>query len=296
MSTTKQARTFLGLNCAFSTVTGFIVLIFPATLAETMFQDPASWLPLLLQGLGLGLIIFALDLFLMAHNPFVSRKEVHLIVLADIAWIVGSIALLVFGAHLFTFTGMATVEVVAIFVAVFAAGQYLGARKIQPQASRASVTSQDGYVIASVRRAVTAPASAVWNVMNDHPGYADVADNLSKVEVLSGDGEGMQRRCYGPKGEHWTETCDLFEDGQSFGFRIHTDAPDYPYPIEDLKGRWSVKPIADGAEFSIDITARPKGNFLMRFLFLLAAKQQFKGILINLADKWSERMEREARA
>lgn len=295
MSTTKMARIFLSLNCAFSTASGLALLIFPQTLAATLFDNPADWVALLLQVLGVGLIIFALDLLMMVRNTYLTAREVRLIVAADIGWILGSIALMYFGAHLLTFTGMITIEVVALFVAIFAAGQFLGVRKIRPLASQASVTSRDGYVIATVRRVVTAPVSAVWKVMNDHPGYADVASNLSKVEVLSGDGEGMKRRCYGPKGEHWTETCDLFEDGHSYGFRIHTDAPDYPYPIEDLKGRWTVKPVEDGAEFSIDITARPKGNILMRLLFLLAAKQQFRTVLIDLADRWSERMEREAR-
>ena len=295
MSSTLQARVFLGLNCALSTASGFVLLVLPETLSQILFHGPASWVSLVVQGLGLGLIIFALDLLLMSLNSFVTRLEVMLVVAADIAWIIASVAFAFLGMHLLTETGILVIDIVAICVAVFAAGQFLGARKITPPVSRASVTSRDGYVVATVRRAVAAPVSAVWRVMNDHPGYADVASNLSKVEVLSGSGIGMQRRCYGPKGEHWTETCDAFEDEHSYGFTIHTDAPDYPYPIENLKGRWSVTPTGDGAEFAIDITARPKGNFLTRFLFLLAAKKQFKGVLIRLADKWSERMEREAR-
>lgn len=132
--------------------------------------------------------------------------------------------------------------------------------------------------------------------MTDHPGYADVASNISNVEVLSGEGIGMQRRCFGPRGENWTETCDLFEDGRSYGFKIHTEAPDYPYPISDLQGRWSVAPKGAGSEFSIDIEAMPKGGFISRMLFSSLAKRQFKSVLIDLADAWSRRMEREARA
>ncbi|MCV0425943.1 MAG: SRPBCC family protein [Roseibium sp.] len=296
MSTTLQARVFLGLNCAFSTASGILLLVLPETLSEILFIEPASWVPLVIQGIGLGLVIFALDLLLMTLNSFVTRLEVMLIVAADVAWIVASIAFALLAMNHLTETGILLIDIVALCVAVFAIGQFLGARRITPPSSKASVTSRDGYVIASVRRAVAAPVSAVWKVMNDHPGYAEVASNLSKVEVLSGDGIGMQRRCYGPKGEHWTETCDAFEVEQSYGFTIHTDAPDYPYPISDLKGRWSVTPVGNGAEFAIDITARPKGNFLMRLLFLLAAKKQFKGVLVQLADRWSERMEREARA
>ncbi len=127
--------------------------------------------------------------------------------------------------------------------------------------------------------------------MNDHPGYADVASNISKVEVISGNGLGMQRRCFGPKGENWTETCDVFEEGKSFGFKIHTEAPDYPYPIADLQGRWSVSPHGNGSEFAIDITAKPKGNFISRMLFSVVAKRQFRMVLIDLADAWAFKME-----
>jgi hypothetical protein len=131
--------------------------------------------------------------------------------------------------------------------------------------------------------------------MNDHPGYADVADNLSKVEVVNGEGVGVQRRCYGLKGENWLETCDLYDDGRAFGFRVHTGADDYPYPISDLHGEWSVEPNGAGSRFAISIEAAPKGNLLVQTLFKTAAKRQFKAVLVDLADAWADRMEREAR-
>ena len=293
---TTTARTFLGLNAAFSALSGAALIILPGTLSQVMFTGPADWAPLGLRLLGVGLVIFALDLAFMATNRFVSKAEVMLIVLADIGWLLASAAVVMFDGHLFTETGVLVVAGVAAFVAVFAAGQYFGARGIVEPASRVTIQSSDGVLLAKVKRAVRAPASTVWDVMTDHPGYADVASNISKVEVLSGDGLGMKRRCFGPRGENWSETCDLFEEGRSYGFKIHTEAPDYPYPISDLTGRWSVEPEGSGATFSIDIEARPKGGFLSRALFSAAAKRQFKTILIDLADAWSDRMEREARA
>lgn len=142
-----------------------------------------------------------------------------------------------------------------------------------------------------VSRQVRASPERVWAVMSDHPRYADVASNIAKVEVLSGDGLGMVRRCYDPKGASWTETCDLFEPRRVFGFEVDTGAPDYPYPIASLKGRWSVEPVGDGAVFRIDIEAKPAGNALQRFLFTRLAGVKFKGILKDLADRWAARME-----
>ncbi|MEO9876600.1 MAG: SRPBCC family protein [Anderseniella sp.] len=243
----------------------------------------------------MGLILFALNLSLMATNRLVTKGEVMLIVFADIAWLIASAAIVLLAEHVITGTGLLMIGVVAAFVAFFATGQYAGAGRIVAPKSRVSILSKEGKLTATVVRAVDAPAETVWNVMTDHPGYADVASNVSKVEVLSGEGIGMQRRCFGPKGENWTETCDYFDAGREYGFKIDTKAPDYPYPISDLRGRWSVVPKGTGSEFSIDIEAMPKGGFLARTLFFLLAKRQFKTVLVDLADAWSRRMENEAR-
>lgn len=296
MSTSRTARAFLSFNATFSAFTGAALLVAPGAIAEMMFVDPAGWKPAILTGLGVGLLIFAADLLIMATNRWVTRDEVGIIVLADIGWIVGSIVLLALFGDLFTQDGVVLVEVVALIVAVIAIGQYVGSRSIVPPAAQVSIHSRNGALVAKVERAVKASPAAVWKVMTDHPGYADVASNLSKVEVVSGAGLGMKRRCYGPKGENWTETCNHYEDGRSYGFKIHTEAADYSYPISELQGRWSVNPNNSGSKFSINIEAKPKGGFVTRTLFSSLARRQFKTVLIDLADAWAERMEREAKA
>ena len=296
MSSSNTARLFLGLNAGSSLLIGVGLLAAAEPIANMIFATSATWQPIALRVLGVGLLAFALVLFLMTSDRFVGRKAVMLITLLDIGWVAGSLAMLVFGRSLLTDPGVALVAVVAGLVLVFAIGQSVGAGAIAAPKSRASVRTSDGRLHATVRRTVNAPADAVWTVMSDHPGYADVASNISKVEVLSGDGIGMQRRCYGPKGESWRETCDLFEEGKAFGFKIHTDADDYPYPISDLQGRWAVMPKGAGSEFSIDISAKPKGGFFKRALFRMAAMRTFKSILIDLADAWADRMEKQARA
>ncbi|MXQ07375.1 hypothetical protein GQ651_05900 [Alphaproteobacteria bacterium GH1-50] len=296
MTNSTTARTFLGLNAAFSLVMGVALTIAPAAAADLFFTETASWQVTVLRLLGIGLILFGADLILMVRDRFLTKGKVMAITVMDVGWVVGSAILLITAGALVTGTGKAVILVVAAFVAIFAAGQYSGARKIVPALSQASVTSRSGKLLAHVSRPVHAPRDVVWRVMNDHPGYADVADNLSKVEVVRGDGIGMQRRCYGPKGENWLETCDRYEDGHAFGFRVHTEAEDYPYPMSKLHGVWSVKASESGSVFAIDIDITPKGSALTRALFTMAAKQKFKPVLADLADAWAARMEREARA
>ena len=155
-----------------------------------------------------------------------------------------------------------------------------------------SVRYADGTILAAVSRATTASPDRVWDVMTDHPGYADVASNISRVEVLDGSGPDMRRKCFGPKGESWSETCTHYDEGTSFGFRVHTDAADYPYPFASVTGRWSVAPDPIGSCFTIDIKVVPKGGaFKKRALFLLS-RRQFHKILHDLANAWAKRMER----
>lgn len=295
MDSSKTARTFLGLNAVFSLAMGAGLVIAPGPSAELLFAASAPWQTIALRALGIGLILFGLALILMARNRFLTGGQVMVITIMDIGWILGSALLLIFGGQIFSGFGQASVLAVAGAVAVFAIGQYLGAQNIAPPLSQASVEIAGGRIMARVARPVRAPRDVVWRVMTDHPGYADVADNLSRVEVVKGDGIGMQRRCFGPKGENWLETCDLFDEGSAFGFRVHTEAADYPYPISDLRGKWSVIGDGDGSTFVIAIEAEAKGNPLARMLFGMAAKRQFRTVLADLADAWAARMEREAR-
>lgn len=290
------ARTFLGLNAGFSILTGATLLLAGGVLTGVMFAEPAHWQSLVFLALGIGLLVFALDLVVLASDRFVSKGKVMLIIAADVGWILGSVWLLLLQGRLFTSAGVLIIAGVAAVVAVFAIGQWIGAGAIEAPMSKANVTTARGALVATVERQVNAPAQTVWQVMTDHPAYADVASNITKVEVIAGEGLGMRRCCVGPKGESWAETCDLYEEGHVFGFTIHTEAPDYPYPLSEVQGRWSVEPKGDGAQFEIHIRAVPKGGVLTRLLFTVIAKRQFKAVLVDLVDAWADRMEREARA
>ncbi|ROQ21555.1 polyketide cyclase/dehydrase/lipid transport protein [Marinimicrobium koreense] len=295
MKASSTARIFLALNATFSLAIGGDLLVASGSVSEMIFSGQHSWLPLALRILGAGLLMFACVLFLMASNRFITKMQVLVITMMDVGWVIASAGLLFMIPEFFTDTGQSLVSVVAAVVAIFAVGQYVGSGRIIPTKSQVSMRSEKGRLIATVRRAVNAPSHRVWEVMTDHPGYADVASNLSKVEVLSGHGVGMERRCYGRAGESWRETCDLYEDGKTYAFNVHTEEKSYPYPISELRGRWSVKEGDAGSEFNIVLVAKPKGNFIKRWLFVLAAKRQFSGVLIDLADAWSSRMEHEAK-
>ena len=62
-----------------------------------------------------------------------------IISLMDLGWVLGSLVVLALGGHLFTGVGQVVIAVVAAFVGLFGAGQFLGARAIRPTLSKAFV-------------------------------------------------------------------------------------------------------------------------------------------------------------
>jgi len=70
-------------------------------------------------------------------------------------------------------------------------------------------------------RTFDAPPDLVWAVITDTDLYAEVAPNLSSVEVLEGEGEGMVRECADTDGKTWTETCTVWEPERRYAVEVH---------------------------------------------------------------------------
>lgn len=210
-STTKTARLFLGVNGLFSCLVGLVLLLLNQAVAVVLFHEPATWGALTLRVLGVGLLVFSVYLAVLVVNRFVSKGAVMMIVYADMGWLIASAFVVLIDDRVLTDQGILIIDLTAIVVAICAIGQYVGARRIIPSKSRARVYLNHGVLVASVSREVAASSHVVWAVMTDHPAYADVANNLSKVDIVSGEGLGMVRRCFGLKGENWTETCSGYK-------------------------------------------------------------------------------------
>lgn len=128
---------------------------------------------------------------------------------------------------------------------------------------------EDGRLHKTAFRIVSVSPEVAWQGMTDHAGYADVADNLSRVEVASGHGLGMCRRCSDTKGRSWIETCTLWDEGRAYAFTVDTNAPDYPYPLAELRGIWGVAPVEQGSKVGLEFIALPQRGFLGRWMLRL---------------------------
>jgi len=109
-----------------------------------------------------------------------------------------------------------------------------------------------------ISRDVAAAPDVVWPVVSDVAGYGDVAPNISRVEILQGTRENLERRCYDLKGRGWNERCTFWDEGRAFAMEVDTQAPDYPYPFKSLRGTWRIIPVGTGSRIEMQFDFRVK--------------------------------------
>lgn len=291
-------RVALLSNAGFSFLCA-VLAVFNSTAGGTLlFAEDMLW-PAIPAGtalfaLGIGLFIFSALVGATALPRLISKRAVLAITIADAMWVIASIALLVLAAGLFTDAGKWIVVVVASAVFLFGVGQAIGLAMLYQGESKISISRTHRTRHVSVSRHVNASAATAWQIMIDHEAYADIAENLSGVEVIQGDSEGMQRKCTDTDGNTWLETAHVWEEGKRYGFTIDTAAPDYPYPLETLQAVWSVEasgPDACMVAIAFDVTPL---RSLKGSLFISVSMVMFPKVLHRLLGKWKDKMERQA--
>lgn len=135
-------------------------------------------------------------------------------------------------------------------------------------------------------RTVDAPVAVVWDVITDHDLYAEAAPNLSTVEIVEGDGEGMVRRCVDTDGNEWLESCTHWEAGRGFGVTVDVDDSDFHRTLfTSFEGEWRLSQDVDGVRITIAFDFEPRygpfGVLVSRFFAYRAP-----GIVEPIFDRW----------
>ena len=112
----------LRINAFFSGISGLVLTIAASPIAS-FIGVPA---PLILAAVGIGLIIFAIDLYWLGSRA-VSRTTLITIGVLDMIWVAGSAALLLGGFIPFTTAGKWAVALTAEIVFLFAVVEFYAA-------------------------------------------------------------------------------------------------------------------------------------------------------------------------
>lgn len=112
-------------NSAFSFISGILALLFSNAIAAYLGLAPA-WIIL---ALGAGLVLYGIEIFLAARTEPTNTGIARFAVYADLAWVLGSAALIFADLVPLTTAGKWTIAIVADIVLVFAIFQYVGLRR-----------------------------------------------------------------------------------------------------------------------------------------------------------------------
>ena len=296
----RPLRWVLLANAGVSAISALACLLAAEAVASAIFAPGLSLFGLsaaeLVFELGILLLAFAGGVALVATRRRIRRGWVWAVIAADVLWVLDSGLLLALFPETLTSAGFWAVAGCAGIVALFAIDQAIGLAMLYQGPSEITVTRSGDRMTLTAAITTSATPARVWQVMSDQEGYADVADNIGRVEIVEGRGKGMIRQCRDNDGKSWRETCTLWDEGRAFAFRVHTEAADYPYPIAELSGTWSLAPIEQGrTEIRMDFEIRAKPGIVNRLLFQMMAVP-FAKICDRLLQRWVAIMDGKAGA
>ncbi len=118
---TIMLKKALMANAIFSLTSGIGILVVTSWLGQHIPLPAWAWIVL-----GIGLILFALQLVMMVLIPILAHKLTQLVVVSDIAWVVlTSLGALLFAAQI-TAMGFTLILVVNLVVGTLAVAQHRG--------------------------------------------------------------------------------------------------------------------------------------------------------------------------
>ncbi|PJF39495.1 MAG: hypothetical protein CUN54_08590 [Phototrophicales bacterium] len=143
-------------------------------------------------------------------------------------------------------------------------------------------------------RVIQAPPDVVWAVISDVERYAEYAPNLSKA-VKTSDSTTPTRTCWDTDGRSWNEACVMWEEGEGYAYLVDTTPGDYPYPVTQLKGTWTMQPRQDGVLVTMRFDMTFKYPVPIAWLLFRLGARGFYKTIAELMDNWEAEMLKRAR-
>lgn len=277
----KNLQLALSLNAAFSMITGIIMILFPQSLA-TLFAIEITtpfWL------IGIGLVLFSTAVYVLSRQSPIHLIQVFIIILLDIGWVIGSIAVIGLGLFSISAAGQLAIAGIGVIVSGFALHQSYALMHVHSTGKTATLKAFQ------FNREVRSDRDSVWNVISDLNNYHNIAPNIDETHIVSGEGKGMVRSC-SSDGNSWSETCTVWKPGRKYSFLIDTAAPDYPYPLKYLQGTWAVNPSSNGI-VDIEMLFEFEYKHSIQALFIHPFMGSwFTGVCEELLDNWEREIKK----
>ena len=129
-SNQKFLRKSLQANALFSLLSGAGLAVAAGYLSDITFVVPIQVfgfeMGTVLLASGIGILVFAFDVWLISRPVQLNLMQAKLIIAMDILWVVGSAAVLLLWPDVFTTTGFVSIAIVGVIVAGLAVIESFG--------------------------------------------------------------------------------------------------------------------------------------------------------------------------
>jgi hypothetical protein len=275
-------------NALFSAVTGLILALVPAALGE-LLGPKASTLYVVL---GVGLLAFSGGLVWLASRP--RPAWVVAVLLADLGWVVGTMAVVGFTWSAWKTAGVVAVATTNAVVMLLVFAQARGILRVF------AVPGEPNRYEVCVRVDTPVESRRLWPIVADLGTISEYMADLVSSE-LEGDapaGVGAVRTCENRRGQRWSERCVRWREGDSFDVRFLTEDPAFPYPFSDMIGGWRLVPKEAGCAVEVWWHVVPRQRWLAPFLLPLmrqGAARSFEAVVASMVARAEGRAPETAR-
>lgn len=263
MNSSLPLRIALMANAVFS-FTCAMLMVFNSSIVEEILGIHA---PLVIQSIGIGLAVFAVDLLHQATRKRVASWRSLYASMGDFLWVLATLVLLGIFPNALSSSGNLLAIAIAITVLTFGVWQLWAIQR--------AYQLPTGEYRLCVPVFVNVPAKEMWNVVSNLGDIKKYAASLKSSVVLNRQtsGVGAVRVCEDHSGQRWSEECVQFEDDRNFVLRFVSEAPDFPFPVQTMIGGWEIVPWDRGTQIMVWWELIPKPKYLASIILPMLAFQ-----------------------
>jgi ribosome-associated toxin RatA of RatAB toxin-antitoxin module len=240
----RLLRQALMANGTFSGISGLLMTFYSDWVASLIGTAGT----LIIQLLGIGLILFSLELYYQSSRKRMIAWRALVASLADFGWVALSVLLLLWAHAEFSVLGVLLILFVAVLVALFGMYQLYGISQLYQ-------SGEAGKSRLCVRIKTPLERGRLWESVGDLGAIAEFAPFLktSKLENYDEPGSlvGARRTCSDLNGRTWSEVCTDFRPEEGFAVRFESNAPDFPFPMKEMTGGWKLEDLKGGCEVEV---------------------------------------------
>jgi CBS domain-containing protein/ribosome-associated toxin RatA of RatAB toxin-antitoxin module len=138
--------------------------------------------------------------------------------------------------------------------------------------------------VLELKAAVRASPDLIWQVISDMEGFARVAPNLTRVEVIREQGQNLRRRLFDKEGRGWDEEQIAVVPGRSLTMRV--DAHYFSSAFSRMHYTWSIRSEGEFSTVSMRYNYQVKWGYPGALLDRFGFRPKLRNVCQQILDNW----------